>query len=253
MDPFIRLRAGVGSGLLLLCDHASNGLPEGYACLGLPPEAFNRHIAYDIGAAALTEALSARLQAPAILARYSRLLIDLNRGPDDPTLIMALSDGALIPGNHPLAEAERARRLALYHEPYHGAITDTLDAMLARGLRPGIVSVHSFTPVWRGRSRPWHVGILWNRDGRMARPLLDGLRARGDLIVGDNEPYSGELEGDCLDRHGTRRNLPHVLIEIRQDLIDTEAGVALWAGRLGAVIETALAKNAILYGKEQQI
>ena len=239
MDPFTRLGPESGAARLLVCDHAANALPEGYGTLGLPAEAFLRHIAYDIGAASLTRALSARLGAPAILARYSRLFIDLNRGAEDPTLIMALSDGALIPGNHPLTEVERAHRIAAVYEPYHCAIAAEIDAVLARGAAPRLISVHSFTPVWRGRPRPWHVGVLWNRDGRLARPLLEALRAEGDLVVGDNEPYSGELEGDCMDRHGTKRGLPHVLIEIRQDLIDTEAGALRWADRLARVIELA--------------
>lgn len=236
MDPFTTLSAGARSGLLLVCDHASNRLPEGYGTLGLSTEAMGRHIAYDIGAAAVTERLAARLGATAVLAGYSRLLIDLNRGPEDPTLVMALSDGALIPGNHPLARQERTRRLRLYYEPYHAAITAALDAILARGESPMLLSIHSFTPHWRGRARPWHIGILWNRDGRIARPLLEALRAEGDLVVGDNEPYSGELEGDCMDRHGTKRGLPHALIEIRQDLIETGEGAALWADRLARVI-----------------
>ena len=240
MESFTTLRMGAGSGVLLVCDHASNRLPAGYGTLGLTQEAFERHIGYDIGAAQLARALSARLDAPAILGGYSRLLIDLNRGAEDPTLIMALSDGALIPGNHPLPAEERARRLALYYEPYHAAISAALDTMLARGLEPKIISLHSFTPVWRGRARPWHVGVLWNKDGRLAHPLLEALRAEADLVVGDNEPYSGELEDDCMDRHGTKRGLPHVLIEIRQDLLGTVAGIAAWADLLARAIRQSI-------------
>lgn len=221
---------------LLVCDHASPALPEGYGTLGLAAEAFGRHIAYDIGAGALTEALAARLDCPAVLARYSRLLIDLNRGLDDPTLIMALSDGAIVAGNHPTSPAERARRVSRYYAPYHDAIAAALDRALRSGVSPLLISVHSFTPIWRGRPRPWHVGVLWNRDDRIARPLLQALRGEGDLVVGDNEPYSGELEGDCMDQHGTRRGLPHVLIEVRQDLIADAAGVEAWADRLARVM-----------------
>lgn len=223
-------------GLLLICDHASNRLPRGYGTLGLPAAAFERHIAYDLGAAALTEALARRLNAPAILAGFSRLLIDANRGEDDPTLIMALSDGAIIAGNHPLLPRERQRRISQFYAPYHAAIKEALDRGIALGHSPRIYSFHSFTPVWRGRPRPWHVGVLWNRDDRIARPLLEALRCEGDLVVGDNEPYSGALDGDCLDRHGTKRGLPHVLIEIRQDLIIDEEGVGAWAARLGRII-----------------
>ena len=230
------LNASGPSPFLLLCDHASNLLPEGYGTLGLPPDALTRHIAYDIGAARLTEALAGRLDAPAILTGFSRLLIDTNRGEDDPTLIMALSDGAVIPGNHPLETREREARLARFYRPYHAAITKAIDGALRRNGPIALLSIHSFTPNWKGKARPWHVGILWNRDGRIALPLLDALRSEGDLVVGDNEPYSGELEGDCMDRHGTARGLPHVLIEIRQDLIADEAGVAAMAERLARLI-----------------
>jgi predicted N-formylglutamate amidohydrolase len=235
-EAFQVVNAQGGAPFLLLCDHASNVLPPAYGTLGLPAEAFTRHIAYDIGAAALTRALAVRLGAPAILTAFSRLLIDANRGEDDPTLIMALSDGAVIPGNHPLDEGERRARVARYYRPYHAAIAAALDSALARGVTPALLSIHSFTPAWKGKARPWHVGVLWNRDGRLALPLLDALAAEGDLVVGDNEPYSGELKGDCMDRHGTARGLPHVLIEIRQDLIGTEAGVAAMAERLERVI-----------------
>ncbi len=151
------------------------------------------HIAWDIGAAALTEALSERLEVPAVLANFSRLVVDPNRGLDDPTLITALSDGTLVPGNRNLARDEREARIAQYYAPYHAAI----DQALARAKRmvaaPVIFSIHSFTPRWRGVMRPWHLGILWNKDDRVVRPLLKRLRAEGAFVVGDNEPYSGEL------------------------------------------------------------
>ena len=231
-QAFSVLNGASTSPFVFVCDHASNRLPPGYGTLGLPAEAFARHIAYDLGVAALTAALSDRFHATAVLAGFSRLLIDPNRGSDDPTLIMALSDGAIIAGNHKITPEERAHRIAAYFEPYHQAIDAALDRVLARGAAPLLISVHSFTPVWRGAKRPWDCGILWNRDGRLALPLLDALRAEGDLTVGDNEPYSGELEGDCMDRHGTQRGIAHVLIEVRQDLIGDDAGVAAWAARL---------------------
>ncbi len=227
-------------GLLLVCDHASPRVPASLRGLGLPAEVFTRHIAYDIGAAALTEALSRTLDAPAILAGVSRLVIDLNRGLDDPTLIMALSDGTVIPGNHPLAETERAGRIAAFHAPYHDAIGAALDRALARGVTPSILSIHSFTGQWRGLARPWQVGVLWNRDPRLALPLIAALKAEGDLTVGDNEPYTGALVGDCMDRHGTGRGLPHALLEVRQDLIDREDGVVAWTARLARVIHAVL-------------
>jgi predicted N-formylglutamate amidohydrolase len=238
-EAFEIVNDGAGSPFLFVCDHAANALPPDYGTLGLSKAAFTRHIAFDIGAADLTRALAGALGAPAILARYSRLLIDLNRDPEDPTLIMALSDGEIIPGNHPLTRDERRVRHSRFYEPYHGAIAGALDgAARADGGAQGrgLVSIHSFTPAWKGQARPWHVGVLWNRDGRIARPLLDALHAESDLVVGDNEPYSGELEGDCMDRHGTKRGIAHVLIEIRQDLLATPGGVAVMAARLSRIL-----------------
>jgi predicted N-formylglutamate amidohydrolase len=228
------------SRLLLLCDHASSRLPEGYGSLGLPAAEFTRHIAYDIGARDLTLGLAKRLGAAAVLTCYSRLLIDPNRGLDDPTLIMKLSDGAVVPGNAHIDEAERHRRIAHYHVPYHSAITARLDRMLERGLMPVIVSLHSFTPYWKGWARPWHVGLLWDRDARLVEPMLSMLRAQAGLTVGDNEPYHGALEGDTMSVHGTARGIPHVLIEVRQDLIAAKSGVDEWVDLLAPVIEASM-------------
>ncbi len=226
--------------LLFLCDHASNALPESYGTLGLDPSLFVRHIASDIGAADVTRALAASFGATAILARWSRLLIDLNRGEDDPTLVMKLSDGSLIPGNARIDDSETARRIAKFHAPYHTAIAAEIAAMRAGSAVPVVVSMHSFTPVWKGWQRPWEIGILWDRDGRLARPLIDEF-TRAGFRVGDNEPYSGELENDCLYRHGTMLGLPHVLIEMRQDLIATPPMARDFAARLKPVLERALA------------
>ncbi|WP_333832845.1 N-formylglutamate amidohydrolase [Rubrimonas sp.] len=219
--------------LLLLCDHASNALPAEIGCLGLSGDDMARHIAWDVGARAVTLALSDAFEAPAILTRWSRLVVDANRGEDDPTLVMRLYDGAVIPGNRSVDPAERERRLALYHRPYHAAIDAALDRALALNVTPRIVSVHSFTPQLRGRApRPWHVGVLWDRDDRLAAPLLRALGAEDELVVGDNEPYTGRLEGDCLWRHGTMRGLPNVLIELRNDLIGDVEGQRAWAALL---------------------
>src|SRR4029079_8511286 len=174
----------IDRGLILLCDHAGNAMPPGYGTLGLPPEQLKRHIAYDIGAAAVTRALAAALQVPAVLTRYSRLLIDPNRGRDDPTLIMRLSDGAVVPGNRKLDAAEREERLRLYHDPYHRTIDAIIDQCQATGVAPVLLSIHSFTESWKNFTRPWHVGVLWDRDARLAHPLLESFYAEGDLIVG---------------------------------------------------------------------
>ena len=231
------MAGGTGSPLILLCDHASNRIPADYGDLGVPAAQFARHIAYDIGARDLTLGLSQRLGATAVLSCFSRLLIDPNRGPDDPTLIMRLSDGAVVPGNREVDEAERQRRIVRFHAPYHAAIAGEIARIEARGQVPFLVSLHSFTPVWRGWPRPWHVGILWDRDAAVARAMIDGFLAQGDLVVGDNEPYHGALEGDTLNTHGTKAGLPHALIEVRQDLISNKTGVDEWVGRVARVIE----------------
>jgi len=230
--------AGRGpAGLILLCDHASNAVPPEYGDLGLPAAQFDRHIAYDIGARELTLGLADRLGAPAVLSRFSRLLIDPNRGLDDPTLIMRISDGAAVPGNAQVDEAERQRRIARFHAPYHRAVAEAIRAVEVLGVVPLVVSIHSFTPSWRGWPRPWHVGILWDRDETIATAMIRGFAAQGDLVVGDNEPYHGALEGDTLNTHGTVPGRPHALIEVRQDLIAAKTGVDEWVGRVARVIE----------------
>src|SRR5262252_3148068 len=168
-DSYRVLAGRADARLILLCDHAGNALPPTYGSLGLPPEQLARHIAYDIGAAEVTRRLAGALGVPAVMTRYSRLLIDPNRGADDPTLIMRLSDGAVIPGNCHLDGAEREKRIRLYYAPYHRAIDAVLDRYLASGVAPCILSVHSFTESWKTLPRPWHVGVLWDRDDRLAK------------------------------------------------------------------------------------
>ena len=244
-DAFDIVAGRPDAGLVLVCDHARNAFPPGYGTLGLPAEQLRRHIAYDIGVEAITRAMAAALGCPAVLSHYSRLLIDPNRGADDPTLVMRLSDGAIVPGNRHLDDAERERRIALYWRPYHEAIDRVLDACLAAGVPPAILSIHSFTESWKGVPRPWHVGVLWDRDPRLAQPLLDAFYASGDLIVGDNEPYHGRLEGDCMWQHGTMRGLAHAIIEVRQDLIRDDPGQRTWSNRLLAVMRAILADDSL--------
>lgn len=238
---FTVLPGSLGSGLILVCDHAGNAFPEGYGTLGVSAADLERHIAYDIGAAAVTRLMAAELGVPAVLTRFSRLLIDCNRGADDPTLIMRLADGTPIEGNRRLTHAERDRRIALYYTPYHAAIAALIDRALARGIAPVLLSIHSFTPVWKRVPRPWHGAVLWDKDPRLALPLLAGLRAEAGHVIGDNEPYRGALLGDCMWRHGTERGLAHALIEIRQDLIAAEADQREWAARLGRIVTAILA------------
>jgi predicted N-formylglutamate amidohydrolase len=234
--PFTVIDGDPASGFVLVCDHAGNGLPARYGDLGLPASEFHRHIAYDPGAGAVTAGLAERLNAPAVLATFSRLLIDANRGADDPTLIMRLSDGTIIPGNARVDAAERALRVATLHAPYHAAVAAAIERALDPGRPPILVSMHSFTPVWRGKPRPWHAGVLAAVDRRLATVLLAALRTDASLVIGDNEPYAGGLDNDSMDTHGDQRGLANAIIEIRQDLIADATGIAVWVDRLAPLL-----------------
>jgi predicted N-formylglutamate amidohydrolase len=242
--PFEAIPGAADAGLLIVCDHASNAIPAGYGTLGLQREALDRHIAYDIGAAELTRALAARLGAPAVMSTYSRLVIDPNRGLDDPTLVMRYSDGAIVPDNAYANSLEIARRSRRYWAPYREEIARTIDAMIASGEPPAIVSIHSFTPVWRGTVRPWMIGVLWDRDARISKPLIEALHTEPDLCgdnIGDNEPYDGALAGDTIDAIATSRGLANALLEIRQDLITASAAAVAWSERLARLLRPILA------------
>lgn len=232
--------------LLLVCDHASRRVPRALAGLGLPEAELSRHIGWDIGAAAVTERLAARLDAPAVLTGYSRLVVDCNRRPDDPTSMPDISDGTAVPANRDLTDAGRRQRLEALFHPYHDRIAALLDGFQRRGVVPAVVSVHSFTPVMRGFQRPWHIGILWNRDPRIAVPLLAALEAEGDLVVGDNEPYSARTGcGHTINTHCEPAGIPSVMLEIRQDLIAEAAGAEAWAARLERLLRPILAAPAL--------
>ncbi|PWL16841.1 N-formylglutamate amidohydrolase [Falsochrobactrum shanghaiense] len=233
-------------GLLLTADHARRDVPSEYGSLGLAQSQFDRHIAYDIGVEELTRQLALRLNAPAVMGGFSRLLIDPNRGEDDPTLIMQLSDGAVISGNYPLSAHERETRLKHFYRPYHDAVArQSARVASTSGKAPFIVSIHSFTPHWKGRARPWHIGLLWDSDPRAVTPLLSMLRENPDLIVGDNEPYDGALRNDAMYRHATANGYAHVLIEVRQDLIAEKSGAGQWAERLAPMLESINAQPEI--------
>lgn len=236
-QPFEIISGDPHPALVLLADHAMNRVPQEYGDLGLPPEAFSRHIAFDIGIEDITRGLCDRLGVPAVLGCFSRLLIDPNRGEDDPTLIMKLSDGMVIPANHPLDPEERERRLNLFHRPYHDAVSAVIaETGRKAGKPPLVVSIHSFTHAWKGTPRPWHAGVLWDTDPRAAQALISHLRADPELLVGDNEPYDGALRGDTMHRHCSTTGLAHGLLEIRQDLISDAAGVNAWADRLAPIL-----------------
>ncbi len=243
---FERVNLDGTAGMVILCDHASNAVPESVngGCLGLSGSEMARHIAYDLGARGVALALAEELDAPALLTCFSRLVIDPNRGEDDPTLVMQLYDGTIVPANRGIEPQEVRRRLLAWHRPYHDAIDAQIERMLDAGVAPALIAIHSYTPKLMGRSpRPWQIGILWHHDGRLARPLLARLRAEADLVVGENQPYSGQLEGDTLSRHGTKRRLRHVLIELRHDEIETEAGQRRWAARLAPMLAEAVGRT----------
>ncbi|KZD12504.1 N-formylglutamate amidohydrolase [Oceanibaculum pacificum] len=240
------VNAASASPILLLCDHASNRVPRALGDLGVSAAERARHIGWDIGAAAVTRHLSARFDAPAVMTGYSRLVIDCNRDPADRSAMPEISDGTLVPGNEGLSQAARQRRIDGLFKPYHGEIAARIEAIRAAGEMPVLLSIHSFTPVFKQMERPWHLGILWNRDGRLAEPLMAHLRQDPALCVGDNEPYSArEPEGFTLEHHAEPAGLPHVLVEIRQDLICDAAGVGRWAKIFGDAVAAVLADPAV--------
>ncbi len=234
-DAFEALNSAATSNVLVLCDHASNRVPAGIngGTLGISEADMNRHIAYDIGARETALLIAEALQAPMLASLFSRLVIDPNRGVDDPTILMKIYDHTIVEGNRHADATEKQRRIAAYHRPYHAAIDAALDKITERGQTPVIISIHSYTPQLNGRpKRPWHIGVLWDADAGIPVPLMQKLRANPEIVVGDNEPYSGELRGDTMYTHATKNNFPHVLIELRHDLIDTAEGQAKWAAIL---------------------
>ncbi|MDF1856527.1 N-formylglutamate amidohydrolase [Pseudooceanicola sp.] len=243
-QPFQILGKDRKSRWLVICDHAANTVPDfvNAGDLGLPAEDMARHIAYDPGAAGVSEALAEVLDGPAILSNFSRLVIDPNRGEDDPTLLMKLYDGSVIPANRHAGPADLEQRLAACYRPYHDAIAE----LAARQAETVIVSLHSFTRQLRGRApRPWQIGVLYGPDERLAQPLLARLRREPDLCVGENEPYDGHFPGDTIERHAQIPGRPNVLIELRNDLIETPSQQRAWAERLASLLTAALAESEL--------
>jgi len=232
---------------LIICDHASRVVPTRLGKLGLNDEVLSRHIGWDIGAAEVARHLSKRFDATAVFSGYSRLVVDCNRPTDDPTSIPMISDGVVVPGNRGLVAEDIAQRVDACYHPYHRAVRRALLGLERNATAPAVLSIHSCTPNLRGVDRPWHIGVLWDKDGRIAQPLMRTLGVLGDVCVGDNQPYSARSHsGYSIDTHANGAGLPHVMIEIRQDLIGTPEGVAKWAAILGDAFAPIL-KNEGLY------
>lgn len=235
--PYTVHRAQGGSPFVLIADHAGQKIPVRLGDLGLPQAELDRHIGWDIGIAGLAERLSEKLDAFAILQSYSRLVIDCNRPPQAPGSIVAVSDGTRVPGNEGLDDKARKRRAMEIFDPYHARITHELDHRSGHPVAPVLVSLHSFTPTFAGFARPWHAGILYHRDTRLAHALLAALLAEPGLVVGDNEPYAVSDATDfAIPVHGEQRGLMHVELEIRQDLIADAQGQEEWAARLARIL-----------------
>jgi predicted N-formylglutamate amidohydrolase len=235
--PVEVLNAGSDTELVLICDHASNHIPAEYRRLGVSEADLLRHIAWDVGAADLTRGLAERLGAPAFLGTYSRLLVDLNRPFGSPTSMPVLSEATRIPGNEELKPSEIERRRRLVFEPFHAAVASFLDARERASKRSRIVAIHSFTPVFLGVPRPWHVGILHDDEPAYAGRVMEGLARDLALIVGKNVPYQIDRASDyAIPVHGTDRGSPALLIEVRNDLISDGDGIRDWTRRLAEVL-----------------
>ena len=225
--------------LLLVCDHASQEVPKVLDKLGMSDDALERHIAYDIGAAEVSRRLSAILDAPCVLAGYSRLLIDLNRPPGHPQSIMEASDNTEIPGNFTLSDDAKRQRIRELFEPYHDAVNRALARIWENGAAPALFSVHSFSPGFGDQPRPWDIGVLWNHDPRIAVPLMEILESQG-LNVGNNEPYSGHDLAYTIDMHAGAAGLPSCVVEINQNQVRNESGIKCWSNYLGEAIAEIL-------------
>jgi predicted N-formylglutamate amidohydrolase len=239
-DPMTVENEAGSSVFFLTCDHAGRAIPRRLGSLGISEEELGRHIAWDIGISAVGRQLSRLLDAALILQAYSRLVIDCNRDPNVPSSIPEISENTEIPGNRDLGEAGRAARIDAIFRPYHDRVAAALDRRAAEGRATVLVALHSFTPVFKGVARPWHAAVLYNRDARLAHPLFELMSAEKGLVIGDNEPYRvTDLTDYTVPVHGERRGLPHVEIEIRQDMISDPAGQSAWAERLARLLPAA--------------
>lgn len=233
--PAYRVENAKGQGkCVIVCDHASNLVPQSLSSLGLSKPELQRHIAWDPGTEEIGRKLGQKLDAPVVLASYSRLVVDLNRGHDHPDCMREVSDHTRIPGNKDLDPTQKKQRLAEFFWPYHKAIDAQVQRYLVKGVAPVLISVHSFTPKMDGFKRPWHIGVLWNKEEGIALQLVENLRKNNpELRIGENEPYSLKSENftkNTVSTHAESRGLPYVIVEFRQDLVGTKAKAEKWAG-----------------------
>ena len=240
--PFMTYNDHGQASVLLVADHASPFFPAGLNQLGLADWVLERHVAWDIGSDKLARFLADELDAQAVLAGFSRLIVDPNRQPTDPSAFPEISDGIAIPGNIDLDERQKALRVQSFFKPYHDRITDRLNGFVANGIVPAMISVHTCTPVFDRVVRPWHVGIMWDKDPRIPVPLIRHYERMDDVCIGDNEPYSGSHPHDfTIDYHAEPAGLPHVGIEVRQDLVQDDDGARKWAAILAEGLQGILA------------
>ena len=241
IKPFRGIGGELAAGILIICDHASNRVPPELDNLGLPESELQRHIAWDIGSARVAELLAARFRAPAVLCGTSRLVIDCNRDPADLKSIAKESDGTVIPGNRHLTVWDRTQRVARWFTPYHNVIDTLVKAALADRFDPVLLSIHSMTPSMNGVDRPWPVALSWREDDRLVKPMLEALGRRVSDPVGDNQPYDLDPNEDySVPVHAMRRQLRHLQVEFRQDVVADEAGAVHWAGLFGDALQEVL-------------
>ena len=244
--PYSWYNADGRAPIFVVCDHASREFPAAMNRLGLAPWVMDQHVVCDFGAARMTRSLAERFDAPALLAGYSRVVVDLNRCLDDPTCFIQVSDGIAIPGNLEISNDDRELRTRSFYRPYHDAIASRLAEFEANGIVPVLVAVHSCTPVFDKFVRPWHIGVLWDKDPRIAIPLLERLNRIDNICVGANEPYSGRHPHDfTVDFHAESAGLPNINLEFRQDLIESREGTRVWAERVGDIMQEILADESL--------
>lgn len=240
--PFTTYNDDAPAPVLVVADHASRHIPEDMHQLGLADWVLERHVAWDIGSDQLARFLAAELNAPLILAGFSRLIIDPNRNPDSRSSVVDISDGIAIPGNMDLNERQKDHRIQSFFQPYHDRIAEQLADFAARGIVPAMIAVHTCSPVFDRVVRPWHIGIMWDKDPRIPVPLMQTLASMEGICIGDNEPYSGRHPHDfTIDHHAEAAGLPHAGIEVRQDLVADKEGARQWAGILAKALKGILA------------